>query len=127
MPASCGRKKKGKGTEDLNLVVDANISGYAVNTLKSAEHEVLWMADLSGDKTDKEALEYARKRDAVFVTADADFGENWIDATKPHPPIVRLVGVPPLMQGEALKTLVELQGDRLVPGVVLTGGKNVDD
>ncbi len=111
----------------MKFVLDANISGYAVHALKSLGHDVLWLADMRGDKTDTEVLEIARERQSVLVTADPDYGKKFLVEGTAHPAVVRIVGLPPAMQAEALKSLLEFQKSRLVPGAEITGGKNVEE
>jgi len=108
----------------MKFVIDASISGFAVRRLKEAGHDALWAADTHGDMTDKELLDVTRKRESVLITADIDYGEDFIEENTAHPPIVRLVGMPPTLQGEALISLLEFQSSRLVPGAILTGGKD---
>ena len=118
---------KGKGQAGVKFVIDASISGFAVRRLKEAGHDALWAADMRGDMTDQELLDTARKREAVLVTADVDYGEDFIEENTAHPPVVRLVGMPPTLQGEALMSLLEFQSNRLVPGAILTGGKDYNE
>jgi predicted nuclease of predicted toxin-antitoxin system len=108
----------------LKFVFDANISGHAVRRMKEAGHDVLWAADMRGDMTDRELMDIARGRQSALVTADPSFGEDFLGPNEPHPPIVRLVGMPPTLQGEALVSLLEMHSHTLVPGAILTGGKD---
>ncbi len=106
----------------MKIVADANVSGFAVRHLKDKGHDVLWLADMRGDLPDTEVVETAKKRESIIITTDADFGENFLGENDPHPAIVRLVNVPPAMQADALNSLIELQGSKLAPGAVITGG-----
>jgi len=110
----------------LKLVFDANISGHAVRKLREDGHDVLWAADMSGDMSDRELLDISIQRQSVLVTADAHFGNDFLKENEPHPAIVRLVGIPPTLQGESLKILMDLHSDMLVPGAIVTGGKNAE-
>lgn len=111
----------------MKIVADANVSGFAVRRLKESGHDVLWLADMRGDMPDTEVVDIAVKGESIIITADADFGENFIGPNDAHPAIVRLVGVPPVMQADALISLIELQGSKLVPGAVITGGMSEEE
>ena len=110
----------------MKFVFDANMSGYAVRKLRELGHDVLWAADMNGEMSDRELLNVTIQRQSMMVTADADFGENFLKENEPHPAIVRLVGIPPTLQGESLKILIDLHSEMLVPGAIITGGKNVE-
>jgi len=59
-----------------------------VRGLRSAGHEVTYVAELAPGIADEAVLALARERNAVLVTADKDFGELVFARNLPHAGVI---------------------------------------
>ncbi|HEY5614690.1 MAG TPA: DUF5615 family PIN-like protein [Bacteroidota bacterium] len=59
----------------MTFVVDESVDKQIVDDLRTANHTILFVAENSPGSTDDEVLTLSRKRNAVLLTADKDFGE----------------------------------------------------
>lgn len=62
-----------------DLVVDENVDFRIVRILRNSGFEVFSVVESCPGSSDREALDFARKRKALLVTEDHDFGE-WVFA-----------------------------------------------
>jgi predicted nuclease of predicted toxin-antitoxin system len=96
------------------------MSGVLRAPLKSAGHDVSWAGDWPRDPGDEEILSRAHAERRVLVTLDKDFGELAIVRGVPHSGIVRLAGLRLGFQAEAILRVLEMHGEQLVGGGVVT-------
>lgn len=59
----------------MNLVADEGVDRHIVEQLRSAGHDVVYVAELAPSISDDEVLQQANDRQAILVTIDKDFGE----------------------------------------------------
>jgi len=60
---------------DLVLLADENVDGRLVAHLRQAGFAVAWVSELMPAATDPDVLAEARRRQAILITDDLDFGE----------------------------------------------------
>lgn len=104
----------------MKLFLDACVSHCAVSQLRSAGHDVVWAGEWSEDPGDEEILERAHLEARILVTLDKDFGELVIVYEKPHSGIVRLVDFRANDQGTICQKVLELYGEKLQMGAIIT-------
>ena len=59
----------------MNLPADENIHGDLVAWMRSAGHDVVYVAESAAGLTDDQVLALANAEGRVLVTGDKDFGE----------------------------------------------------
>ncbi|MGQ0835272.1 MAG: DUF5615 family PIN-like protein [Gammaproteobacteria bacterium] len=59
----------------MRLLADENFPGDAVNALRAAGHDVIWIRTDAPGSTDRSVLERATTETRVLLTFDKDFGE----------------------------------------------------
>jgi predicted nuclease of predicted toxin-antitoxin system len=59
----------------MNFVANENVPLAAVEALRAAGHDVLWVRDASPGLNDRGVMEISRDRSGVLLTFDKDFGE----------------------------------------------------
>jgi predicted nuclease of predicted toxin-antitoxin system len=104
----------------VKLLLDSCVWGGARADLAAAGHEAIWAGDWSEDPGDRAILDSARRDARVLVTLDKDFGELAIVHGVPHAGIVRLVGFRAREQAAALVRVLELHGNELAGGAIVT-------
>lgn len=91
----------------MKFLLDSCISIFALNELKKAGFEALWVPELGKDPGDEAILKKAFEENYVLITADKDFGDLIYVLGMPHPAVIRLVNVPVKEQGKILLTIIE--------------------
>ncbi len=59
----------------MRLLADENIPGEAVDALRAAGHDVVWVRTDAPGSTDQDVLGRAQREDRIVLTFDKDFGE----------------------------------------------------
>jgi predicted nuclease of predicted toxin-antitoxin system len=104
----------------VKILLDACVWGGVRSELQSAGHDVDWAGEWPEDPGDEEILERAHREGRVLVTLDKDFGELAIVHGTPHSGIIRLVNLSSTQQAMACFRAIELYGDELEFGVIIT-------
>ncbi|HKI04555.1 MAG TPA: DUF5615 family PIN-like protein [Thermoanaerobaculia bacterium] len=104
----------------MRLLLDSCVWGGARHELAAHGIDVVAAADWERDPGDEEVLERAYQAGRVLVTLDKDFGELSIIQGKPHSGIVRLVDVSAKRQAAVCLHVVELYGEELKRGAIVT-------
>jgi predicted nuclease of predicted toxin-antitoxin system len=76
----------------MQILVDGCVGRSVVETLRSADFDVEWVAEWGRDPGDREILGHALLHGQVLVTRDKDFGELIFRDRLLHCGVVRLVG-----------------------------------
>jgi predicted nuclease of predicted toxin-antitoxin system len=79
----------------MRVLANENVPLRAVEALRSAGHEVEWMAELGPSTEDNSVLALATERGLTLLTLDKDFGELAVKRGLPAPCGIVLVRVPP--------------------------------
>jgi len=104
----------------MKLLLDTCVWGGVSEALSQAGHDVIWTGDWEADPGDEQILEYAFREDRLLVTLDKDFGELAIVRGKKHCGIIRLVGISSTQQSTVCLRVLELHGDELRNGAIVT-------
>ena len=80
----------------MRLLANENVPALAVHALRTAGHEVAWMAELGPMTEDSSVLAMATERSMTLLTMDKDFGELAVQHGLPAPSGVVLLRVPPV-------------------------------
>jgi predicted nuclease of predicted toxin-antitoxin system len=104
----------------MKLLLDTCVWGGATTELNAAGHDAIWAGSWPNDPGDDEILKEAYREGRILVTADKDFGELAIVRKLPHPGIVRLVGFSGRKQGAACLRALDLYGQELQNGAIVT-------
>lgn len=104
----------------MRFLFDACVSSGVSRTLQSEGHDTLWAGDWPENPSDDEILERAHREGRILVTLDKDFGELAIVHGKPHSGIIRLVNLSSRQQAQACLRVIELHGDELTSGAIIT-------
>lgn len=91
----------------MKFLLDSCISSFAVNALRAAGIETVWIPDAGEDPGDENILRKAFDDGFVLVTADKDFGELVFVFNRPHLAIIRLVEIPARDQGITILKLLD--------------------
>jgi predicted nuclease of predicted toxin-antitoxin system len=90
----------------VKFLLDSCISSFAVDALRDAGFDVLWIPEMGKDPGDDVIIQQAFNENFILVTADKDFGELVFVFNKPHPAIIRMVDIPAREQGKILLRLI---------------------
>lgn len=104
----------------MKFLFDACVSSGVSRKLQSEGHDTLWAGDWPENPSDDEILERAHREGRILITLDKDFGELAIVHGRPHSGIVRLVNLTSRQQAEACLRVIELHGDELTSGAIIT-------
>lgn len=104
----------------MRLLLDACVWGGAVEELVLAGHDTVWAGSWPHDPGDLDILRLAHKERRILVTLDKDFGELAVVRREPHSGIVRLVDVGATRQGFAIIEVLDLYGESLERGAIIT-------
>ena len=104
----------------MKLLLDSCVSGALKAPLQSAGHDVAWAGDWPADPGDEEILIRAHAEQRILITLDKDFGELAIVRGVAHSGLIRLAGLRLTAQSDAIVRVLELHGDRLAGGGVVT-------
>ena len=104
----------------MRVLLDTCVWGPARQVLEAAGHEVVWAGEWRQDPGDEEILARAHREGRILVTLDKDFGELAILRGHPHCGILRLVNFPAREQGLVCRRVLELRGNVLQRGAIVT-------
>ena len=104
----------------MKLLLDTCTWAGARAALEEVGHDVIWAGDWPEDPGDDEILARAERAGRVLVTLDKDFGELAIVHGMSHCGIIRLVNFSVRQQAAACLRIMELHGDELVAGAIVT-------
>ncbi len=104
----------------MKFLLDSCISKFAVNDLRNAGYDVLWIPESGKDPGDEIILKKAFDEDLILVTADKDFGELVFVFGNPHSAIIRLVDIPAKDQGKYLLKLIEFHKNEIMKKALIT-------
>jgi len=108
----------------MRLLLDTCVWGGACKELRAEGHDVVWAGEWAEDPGDDEILERAHREERVLVTLDKDFGELAIVRGMPHAGIIRLVNLGTSQQAVTCLRVIELHGDDLKAGAIVTAEFN---
>jgi len=91
----------------MKFLLDSCISFFAVQALRDAGMQAVWIPETGNDPGDEVIIEKALRENFVLVTADKDFGELVFYKGMDPPTIIRLVNIPAKRQGELLLRIIE--------------------
>jgi predicted nuclease of predicted toxin-antitoxin system len=104
----------------VNLLLGSCVCPRAIDDLRDAGHDVVWVGDWDHDPGDDEILARAHAEGRVLVTIDKDFGELAIVRGAPHCGIVRLVDLSVRAQASVCLQVLRLHGAELRNGAIVT-------
>jgi predicted nuclease of predicted toxin-antitoxin system len=104
----------------MKVLLDTCVWGGARQVLEAAGHDVIWSGDWPSDPGDEEILAQAYSEGRTLVTLDKDFGELAVVYGQPHSGILRLVNLAARQQGPICLRIIELHGDELQAGAIIT-------
>ena len=109
----------------MRLLADEGVDAAIVARLRSDDHDVVYVAELSPGITDEAVLELANFDERILMTADKDFGELVFRLRRVAFGIllVRLPGLPSARKADAVAQVIDEHGDEM-PGAftVLSAG-----
>lgn len=112
--------------KEIKFLADESCDFLVVRTLRSAEYDVLSVAESFPSASDQHVLRHATKEKRILLTEDKDFGE-WVFAHGENISGVILIRFPSNARrqlGEDIKVLVDIHGLGLVKSfVVLEPGR----
>jgi len=99
----------------LRFICDEGVDRPIVAALRSAGHDVTYVAEQSPGLVDEDVLQGASREGRVLVTADKDFGELVFRQGRLHSGIIliRLHGLDPTEKGRIAVTAVADHGSEL--------------
>lgn len=108
----------------MKILLDTCVWGGVKSTLEAASHDVIWAGEWDTDPGDEEILAMAYRDGRILITLDKDFGELAIVKGTPHCGIVRLINLSGRQQGAVCLRVLELYGDELTAGAIVTAELN---
>jgi predicted nuclease of predicted toxin-antitoxin system len=108
----------------VKILLDTCVWGGVRETLKAADHDVLWTGDWEQDPGDEEILAYAHRESRILVTLDKDFGELAVVFGLPHSGIIRLVNMSAKQQGEICLEILSRYEKQLTAGALITAERD---
>ena len=107
----------------MKFLVDSCVSRFAVEALRDAGFDTLWIPELGEDPGDETIMRRAFEGGMILVTADKDFGDLVFNFNLPHPPIVRLVDIPPRQQGQFVLKIIATHGKDIAGKALITADR----
>jgi predicted nuclease of predicted toxin-antitoxin system len=104
----------------VKLLLDSCVWGGVPAELRASGFDVAWAGEWDRDPGDEEILRRAVDESRVLVTLDKDFGHLAIALDRPHPAIIRLVGIGARQQGPLIVHLVQAYPTELAQAALLT-------
>ena len=104
----------------MKLLLDTCVWGQARKVLEAAGHDVVWAGEWPEDPGDDEILARAYREGRILVTLDKDFGELAVVREAPHCGILRLVDLAARQQAAVCLHVLELHGNDLQAGAIVT-------
>ena len=112
--------------KEIKFLADESCDFLVVRTLRSAEYDVLSVAESFPSASDQQVLRHAAKEKRILLTEDKDVGE-WVFAHGEDVSGVILIRFPANARrrlGEDIKVLVDIHGLQLMRNfVVLEPGR----
>ena len=112
--------------KEIKFLADEDCDFLVVRTLRTAEYDVLSVAESFPSASDQQVLRHATKEKRILLTEDKDFGE-WVFAHGENVSGVILIRFPANARrqlGEEIKVLVDIHGLELMRNfVVLEPGR----
>jgi predicted nuclease of predicted toxin-antitoxin system len=112
--------------KEIKFLADESCDFIVVRTMRSAEYDVLSVAESFPSASDQQVLRHAAKEKRILLTEDKDFGE-WVFAHGENVSGVILIRFPANARrqlGEEIKALVDNHGLELMRNfVVLEPGR----
>lgn len=108
----------------MKILLDTCVWGGVKSALEAARHDVIWSGEWDTDPGDEEILAMAYRDGRILITLDKDFGELAIVKATPHCGIVRLVNLSGRQQGAVCQRVLELYGEELISGAIVTAELN---
>ena len=96
----------------MRLLANENIPGIAVNALRSAGHDVVWVRAAAPGMLDAEVLAWAGREYRLLLTFDKDFGELARHSKLPASSGVILLRIPMPRAGDAGARIAAIIGSR---------------
>jgi hypothetical protein len=92
----------------MRFLANENFAGTAVQTLRAAGHDVVWVRTAAPGIADPDVLAWAAREERILLTFDKDFGE--LARTSALPPVcgVILFRMPMPKPGDAGRRLSDL-------------------
>jgi predicted nuclease of predicted toxin-antitoxin system len=112
--------------KNIRFLADESCDFIIVKTLRSADYDVLSVAESFPSASDQQVLQHAVKEDRILLTEDKDFGE-WVFAHGEKVAgviLIRYPGNARAQLGEEIRLLVDAHGFKLMQSfVVLEPGR----
>ena len=100
----------------IKFLADESCDFLIVRTLRSAEYDVLSVAESFPSASDQEVLQYAANKKLILLTEDKDFGE-WVFAHGENVSgviLIRFPGNARTQLGEDIRLLVDVHASELM-------------
>lgn len=99
----------------MNFLADESIDRQIVDALREDDHAVLYVTEMNPGISDDEVLDKAKKRSAILITADKDFGELVFRQQRITKGVVlvRLAGLLPSKKAEIASTMIKKHLDAI--------------
>ena len=104
----------------MQILANQNFPGEAVEALRAAGHEVLWIQTDAPGLEDRAVLARAAAEGRLVITFDKDFGELAIVRRIPHSGIIRLVNLGARQQAPACLRVINLHEEELKAAAIIT-------
>jgi len=110
----------------MNFVADEGVDAPIVSLLRQEGHQVWYVAEMSPGVPDTAVLHVANQENAIFITADKDFGDLVYRQHQVAQGVIllRLHGLPPEQKASLVVTMIQQHGHELLKAfTVLTPQK----
>jgi len=104
----------------VKLLLDTCVWSGAVDQLRSAGHDVIWVGNWTEDPGDDAVMAFAYSEQRIVITIDKDFGELAVLRGMPHHGIVRIVNFSAKRHGDVSLEVLKLHGVELLTGALVT-------
>lgn len=104
----------------MKVLLDACVWRGALEQIRAAGHDVLWVGEWDKDPGDEAILKYANTDSRIVVTIDKDFGELAVLRGMSHHGIVRKVNFSARQHGDVCLAALSAHGDVLLTGAIIT-------
>lgn len=96
----------------MNFLLDESVDAPVAHRLRSDDHTVVCVWELTPGISDDQVLAHANRDQAILVTADKDFGELVFRLGRAHNGVllIRLAGLPPERKADILSAAVREHG-----------------
>ena len=108
----------------MRILADTNIVAQAVQVLRDAGHDVVYVGERASDPGDEDLLAEAVSEQRVFLTKDLDIGALVHRDLLPHCGVLLIDDLgDPLRESNLLMNLVSTHGEQLVARAFLRAGE----